>query len=72
MVIFCLFNYYATSKNNLLDNMFAVYNIEKKKKLMLDVLNRNLNSFAPDSFFCYKNNLIILKNKVELVSYKIV
>lgn len=67
-----MFNYYIKKENNFLDNMFAVYNIDKKKKLITEVLNKNINSYSPDSFFIYKNNLIVLKNKVELISYKIV
>ena len=67
-----MFNYHVKKENNSLDNMFAVYNIEKKKKVISEILNKNLNSYSPDSFFCYKNNLIVLKNKIELFSYKIV
>ncbi len=64
-----LFNYYVRTRENLLDNHFAVYNIAKKKKLFSDIINKDLNSFSPDSFFCYKNYLILLKNKKEIVSY---
>ncbi|MBK7104273.1 MAG: DUF4905 domain-containing protein [Ignavibacteriae bacterium] len=67
-----MFNYHLKKENNFLDNMFAVYNIDKKKKLITEVLNKNINSYSPDSFFIYKNNLIVLKNKIELISYKIV
>ena len=65
------FNYYLKNKNNLLDNVFSVYNIDKKKKVFSETINRNLNSFSPDSFFCYKNYLLLLKNKTEIVTYKI-
>lgn len=67
---FVCFNYYVKTKNNLLDNIFAVYNIDKKKKVLSEVINKNLNSFSPDSFFGYKDNLFVLKNKNQLVSYK--
>jgi hypothetical protein len=67
-----MFNYHIKKENIFLDNMFAVYNIDKKKKLITEILNKDLNSFSPDSFFCYKNNLIVLKNKKEIISYKIV
>ncbi len=66
------FNFYVKSATNLLDNMFAVYNIDKKKKVLSEIINRNLNSFSADSFFCYKNYLILLKNKSEVTVYKIV
>ncbi len=65
------FNYYKRQENNLLDNVFVVYNLEKRKKVIYEVINKNLNAFAPDSFFVYKNYLLVLKNKNEIVSYKI-
>lgn len=65
------FNYYVKTNANLLDNVFYVYDIEKKKKILSEVINKNLNSFSPDSYFCYKNNLLLIKNKNEIVSYKI-
>lgn len=65
------FNYYRKTKNNLLENNFVVYNIEKKKKVISDTLNSNLNSFSPDSFFLYKRFLITLKNKDEIICYKL-
>lgn len=65
-------NYYIKNEHNLLDNVFTVYNIDKKKKISAEIINKNLNSFSPDSFFCYKNSLLLLKNKNEIVSYKIV
>lgn len=68
---FLFFNFYVRSATNLLDNMFIVYNINKKKKVLSDIINKNLNSFSPDSFFCYKNFLILLKNKSEVSVYKI-
>jgi hypothetical protein len=64
------FNYYKKSENNLLDNVFVVYNIEKRKKVISEIINKNLNSFSPDSFFTYKNYLFVLKNKNEIVTYK--
>jgi uncharacterized protein DUF4905 len=69
---FMFFNYYLKNENNLLDNVFVVYNIDKKKKVSSEVINKNLNSFTPDSFFCYKNNLLLLKNKNEIVLSKVV
>ena len=65
------FNYYTKSQHNLLDNQFVVYNIEKKKKVFSETINSGLNSSSPDSFFCYKNYLLLLKNKIEIISYKI-
>lgn len=65
------FNYYQKRDNNLLDNVFVIYNIDKRKKVNSEVINKNVSAFTPDSFFCYKNYLIVLKNKNEVVSYRI-
>jgi len=48
---FLFYNYYEKLNNNLLDNVFSVYNIEKKKKVSSEVINKNVNSISPDSFF---------------------
>jgi hypothetical protein len=69
---FLLFNYYLINKNNLLDNVFTVYNIDKRKKVSSEVINENLNAVSPDSFFCYKNFLIVLKNKNEILVQKFI
>jgi hypothetical protein len=66
------FNYYIKNPNNSFDNMFVIYDIKKGKKVYADILNKNLNSFSPDSFFGYKNNILLLKNKNEIISYKLV
>lgn len=60
------------NKNNLLDNVFAVYNIDKKKKVSSEIINKNLNATSPDSFFCYKNFLVLLKNKNEILVQKFI
>ena len=68
---FLFFNYYVKLQTNLLDNNFVVYNIVKKKKVISEVINKNLNSFSSDSFFLYKNFLLLLENKMKLTVYKI-
>ena len=69
---FICFNYDIKNENNSFDNMFVIYDIEKGKKVFSEILNKNLNSFSPDSFFCYKNNILLLKNKNEIISFKVV
>lgn len=69
---FICFNYHVKKENNYFDNLFVIYDIEKGKKVFKDILNKNLNSFSPDSFFCYKNNILLLKNKNEVISFKVV
>lgn len=68
---FLIFNYYIKHENNLLDNIFVVYNIDKRKKIVSDIINKYQSSFTPDSFFMYKNLLLLLKNKTEIITYKI-
>lgn len=68
---FLFFNYYVKLPTNLLDNNFVVYNIVKKKKVISEVINKSLNSFSPDSFFLYKNFLLLLENKMKLTVHKI-
>ncbi len=66
------FNFHSKKENNLIDNKFAAYNITKNKKLLSTTINKGLNAYVQDSFFCYKNLLLLLKNKNELEVFKIV
>ncbi|PID57479.1 MAG: hypothetical protein CR986_09060 [Ignavibacteriae bacterium] len=66
------FNYYLINKKNKLSNFFVAYNLSKNKRLLSETLDENLNSFSPDSFFCFKNYLIMIKNKNTVIVYKIV
>ena len=67
-----MFNFHSRKANNLIDNNFVAYNLEKNKRLISTSINKGLNAYVPDSFFCYKNLLLLLKNKTELEVFKIV
>jgi len=67
-----LFNYHSKVEGNWINNNFVVYSLDKNKKLLAETINKNLNAYVPDSFFVYKNLLILLKNKNEIVVHKIV
>jgi len=66
-----MFNFHSLKANNLINNNFAVYNFKKSKKIISTTINKGLNAYVPDSFFCYKNLLLLLKNKTELEVFKI-
>jgi len=68
---FLLFNYHSKSKNKGLTNTLVVFNLIKKKIILKDILNINLNAFAPDSFFIYKNILILIKEKNRVIVYEL-
>jgi len=66
-----VFNYHSeVSKNNLVNNLFC-YNISKEKILLNEIINRNVFYPAPDSFFIYKNLLIFVKDKTEVMVYEL-
>lgn len=68
---FLLCNYHAKNKINQLTNTFVVFNISKRKRVFKEILNTNLNAFAPDSFFVYKNLLILMKDKNQVIVYEL-
>lgn len=68
---FLLCNYHSNSNNKGLTNTFVVFNLKKKKKIFKEILNINLNAFAPDSFFVYNNLLILMKEKTQVVVYEL-
>lgn len=66
-----LFNMHIKVLDNSLVNKFFVKNLENGEEIFTEILNANVNAFAPDSFFCYKNYVLMLKEKKELLVYKI-
>ncbi|MEE9430326.1 MAG: DUF4905 domain-containing protein [Melioribacteraceae bacterium] len=67
-----MFNYHSKVEGNWIENNFVAYQLDKNKKLISDTINKNLNAYVPDSFFVYKNLVILLKNKNEIIVYRIV
>ncbi|MBZ0180290.1 MAG: DUF4905 domain-containing protein [Melioribacteraceae bacterium] len=67
-----LMNYHFRNKNNLIENRFAAIEIDKQKTIFKETLNRDLNAFVPDSFFVYKDLLILLVDKQKVKVHKMI
>lgn len=68
---FLLCNYHSNSNNKGLTNTFVVFNLKNRKRIFKEILNINLNAFAPDSFFVYNNLLVLMKEKTRVVVYEL-
>ena len=66
-----LFNYHQAETNRSYINKFKAFDLNKGKEILSEVLNSTTNAFAPDSFFIYKNLIILLKEKKEIVILEI-
>jgi hypothetical protein len=66
-----IFNYHETGGNKTLTNKIKAFDLSKGKELLNDILNKSANAFAPDSFFIYKNAIILLKEKTEVIVFQI-
>ncbi|MEN8191436.1 MAG: DUF4905 domain-containing protein [Bacteroidota bacterium] len=71
-VNFLIFNYHSQSKNKGITNNLVVFDTLKKKIIFKEILNTHLNAFAPDSFFIYKNLLILIKEKNQVFVYDLI
>ena len=65
-------NFHSKAGNDSLSNRLIAVDLNSKKELLNMVLNSAAVMFVPDSFFIYKNSLILLKEKKEVFVYKIV
>lgn len=66
-----LFNYHQAGKERDFINKFKAFDLSKKKEILSDILNKSANAFAPDSFFIYKNIIVLLKEKKEIIILEI-
>ncbi len=66
-----LFNYHEKTNDDTLTNKFFAVDLDTGEEKFSDILNTNTNAYAPDSFFCYKDYVIILKEKKEVMVFKI-
>ncbi|MCF8260057.1 MAG: DUF4905 domain-containing protein [Melioribacteraceae bacterium] len=64
-------NYHHKFQGDRLNNTFTAFDLSKMKFVYTDIINTNLNAFAPDSFFVYKSTLLLLKEKTELMAFEI-
>lgn len=67
-----LFNYHQAGTERDVINKFKAFDLNKRKEILNDVLNKSANAFAPDSFFIYKDLIILLKEKKEIIILEII
>ncbi|MFH1197410.1 MAG: DUF4905 domain-containing protein [bacterium] len=65
-----LFNFHE-KKDGIIMNRFFIVDTDKGKEIFTETLNTIANGYIPDSFFIYRNMLIMLKEKKEVLIYKI-
>jgi outer membrane protein assembly factor BamB len=65
-----IFNYYRIN-GNLLDNTLCIYNINSGEKLYEEILNKNASYCVPDSFFMKGEYLFCLKDKNQIVTFRL-
>lgn len=66
-----LFNYHQALGRKELMNKMKAFDLSKGKEIFSETLNQFANAYAPDSFFIYKNLVIILKEKKEVIILEI-
>jgi hypothetical protein len=66
-----IYNFHEINKTGKLTNKLFAYNSLDKKEIYSLVLNKSANAYAPDSFFVYKNFVILLKEKSEVIVLEI-
>lgn len=66
-----LFSFHTKIFSGNLLNKFIAYDLSRQKIVLNEILNSSTNAFIPDSFFLYKNYLLLLKEKNGLIVYKL-
>ncbi|MGK9475518.1 DUF4905 domain-containing protein [Melioribacter sp. OK-6-Me] len=66
-----MFNYHLQEGENLYTNYFRIINVDNSNLIFEEVLNNKASSLFTDSFFIYKDYLILLKEKDGLNIYKL-
>ena len=66
-----MFNFHSRTEGNGIINKFICADIESGVEVFSEILNLKLNAFVPDSFFVYKNLLILLKEKDSVIVCKL-
>jgi len=64
------FNFHYRLANKIV-NRFLAKDISSGKKFFDDLLNQEVNAYVPDSFFIYKDLIILLKEKREVLVCKL-
>lgn len=65
------FNFHYKINDESIGNRFFTFNLTDNLEILNIVLNENLNAYAPDSFFIFKDWLIVLQDKRKVIVYKI-
>lgn len=66
-----IFNYHQEGNGKELINKLKAYDLTKGKEIFSEILNQSANAYAPDSFFLFKNMVILLKEKKEVIVLEI-
>jgi hypothetical protein len=66
-----LFNFHSKVLNSIINKFYAVC-LSSNKILFSDIISSKLNAFVPDTFFVYKEFLIMLKERNGVLVYKLV
>jgi len=66
-----IFNYHQVESKKKLINKLKAFDLAKEKEIYSEVLNQSANAYAPDSFFLYKNMVIMIKEKREVIVLEI-
>ena len=64
-----LFSFHTKEKDEKLTNRFVAINKTSVKTILRETLNENVTALLTDSFFVYKDYLILLKGKTEVLIY---
>jgi len=67
-----MMNFHFKKANGKLKNLFLTIDKKKNKVILKETLNEEANAYAPDSFFVYKNLLLLLKNRNETAVREII
>lgn len=67
-----IFNYHQAGNGKELINKLKAFDLTKEKEIYSEVLNKSANAYAPDSFFLFKNMIIMLKEKKEVIVLEII
>jgi len=67
-----MMNYHSQISFENIRNEFVVVNKLNGNKIFSEILNKSAKAFVPDSFFVYKNILILLKEKNEVIICQII
>jgi len=65
-----IFNYYKRLEDYL-ENKIYIYDINSRKKLYEDILNRQAFYNVPDNFFLKDEYLFYIKEKNQIVTFKL-